>query len=188
MPFNLPQWSEFYPAAGKSPLFSELRAPQAESETRPQESSFREALLAVEAGRRRQALFESHLREQVAHVLRLTASRVPLNKPLKNLGLDSLMTLELRNRLELSLGVTLSATLIWNYPTVAALVPFLAEKMGIPLAAAEAPAETLPEAQPEMAAVEALAANQANGLDDLSQDEVEALLAEELAAIDDLLN
>jgi acyl carrier protein/short-subunit dehydrogenase len=183
MPFDLAQWTQFYPAAGKSPLFSHLRQPQAETAAQPQETTLREALLAVEAGHRRQTLLETHLREQVAQVLRLAASRVPLNQPLKNLGLDSLMTLELRNRLELSLGVTLSATLIWNYPTVAALAPFLAEKMGISLTTTEGSTEPQPEVEAKAEPEDKLAQ-----LDDLSQDEVEALLAEELAAIDDLLN
>jgi len=56
-----------------------------------------------------------------------------VNKPLKSLGLDSLMALELRNRLEADLGLKLSATLVWNHPTVTALVPHLADRMGIPL-------------------------------------------------------
>jgi NAD(P)-dependent dehydrogenase (short-subunit alcohol dehydrogenase family)/acyl carrier protein len=194
MPFNLAQWAEFYPAAGKSPLFGPLRTPQDHGESKEQKSTIREALLAVEAGRRRQALLESHIREQAALVLRLAPNRVPLDKPLKNLGLDSLMTLELRNRLELSLGVTLSATLLWNYPTVAALTQFLADKMGISLLAdADAPepspADPLVGGQESLLSIEVdKAAGPLTNLDQLSQDEVEAMLAEELAAIDDLLN
>ncbi len=78
-------------------------------------------------------MFDTHLREYVAQVLHLSPSRVPLDKQLKTLGLDSLMSIELRNHLEDALGIGLSATLIWNYPTISALAPFLAEKMGIPL-------------------------------------------------------
>jgi acyl carrier protein len=73
-------------------------------------------LQAAEPGRPRTSLLANHVRDQVAQVLRLATERIPLNKPLKTLGIDSLMTLELRNRLETSLGLTLSATLIWNYP------------------------------------------------------------------------
>jgi hypothetical protein len=43
------------------------------------------------------------------------------------------MALELRNRLEANLELTLPATLIWNYPTVADLANYLAGKMGISL-------------------------------------------------------
>jgi hypothetical protein len=51
----------------------------------------------------------------------------------RTMGLDSLMALEFRNRLEVGLGLTLSATLLWNYPTIAVLAPYLAGLMGIPL-------------------------------------------------------
>jgi myxalamid-type polyketide synthase MxaE and MxaD len=37
------------------------------------------------------------------------------------------MAIELRNRLETALGRPLSATLAWNYPTIEAIVGYLAE-------------------------------------------------------------
>jgi hypothetical protein len=43
------------------------------------------------------------------------------------------MALELRNRLEASLGLTLSATLVWGHPTIAALATHLASKLNISL-------------------------------------------------------
>jgi hypothetical protein len=44
------------------------------------------------------------------------------------------MGMELRNRLERDLGITLSATLVWNYPTIELMSDFLAKKLGITLA------------------------------------------------------
>jgi acyl transferase domain-containing protein/NADPH:quinone reductase-like Zn-dependent oxidoreductase/NAD(P)-dependent dehydrogenase (short-subunit alcohol dehydrogenase family)/acyl carrier protein len=69
------------------------------------------------------------LRQQVAAVLRLDAERVPEDKPVRSLGLDSLMALELRNRLERQLHMKLSATLVWNYPTIAKLAGFLHKRL-----------------------------------------------------------
>jgi myxalamid-type polyketide synthase MxaE and MxaD len=43
------------------------------------------------------------------------------------MGLSSLMAIELRNRLETALGRPLSATLAWNYPTIEAIIGYLAE-------------------------------------------------------------
>ena len=43
------------------------------------------------------------------------------DQPMESLGLDSLMALELRNRLEASLGITLPVALVWAYPTISAL-------------------------------------------------------------------
>jgi NADPH:quinone reductase-like Zn-dependent oxidoreductase/NAD(P)-dependent dehydrogenase (short-subunit alcohol dehydrogenase family)/acyl carrier protein len=69
------------------------------------------------------------LRQQVAAVLRLDSERVPEDKAVRSLGLDSLMALELRNRLERQLHMKLSATLVWNYPTVAKLAEFLQKRL-----------------------------------------------------------
>jgi acyl carrier protein len=85
--------------------------------------------LAAAAPRARRALLEEHLREQVGQVLRLPSAKVEVAKPFKTMGLDSLMGLELRNRVERILGERLSATLVWNYPTVTALAAHLAYRL-----------------------------------------------------------
>jgi len=74
---------------------------------------------------RRRAL-ELAVREVVGRVLKMPLARIDPRKPLGNMGLTSLMALELRNRLEPIHGKPLSATLAWNYPTVEALTAFLA--------------------------------------------------------------
>jgi hypothetical protein len=50
---------------------------------------------------------------------------------MKAMGFDSLMSLELRTHLEAGLGLPLSPTIAFNYPTVCALAEFLAEKLGL---------------------------------------------------------
>ncbi len=97
------------------------------------ETPLRKELLALDAGWKRRERLEAHLREQAAQVLRLSKTQVDIRAPLQSMGFDSLMALELRNRLEASLGVPLSATMAWNYPTIADLAGHLAQKMGIAL-------------------------------------------------------
>jgi myxalamid-type polyketide synthase MxaE and MxaD len=77
-------------------------------------------------------------------VLKITPSRLDPRKALGDLGLNSLMAMELRNRLETALGHPLSATLAWNHPTVDALVTHLAggESVAAPQAAASTPADS----------------------------------------------
>jgi myxalamid-type polyketide synthase MxaE and MxaD len=74
----------------------------------------------------RRKILEPVVRDAVARVLKLAPARVDARKPLGGMGLNSLMAMELRNRLEAALARPLSATLAWNYPTVEALVGFLA--------------------------------------------------------------
>ena len=52
------------------------------------------------------------------------------DQAMESLGLDSLMALELRNRLEASLGITLPVALVWAYPTIAGLAVALCERIG----------------------------------------------------------
>lgn len=65
------------------------------------------------------------IREQVAAVLRAKVERIAVDQALKSHGVNSLMALELRNRIERGLGIALSAGTAWNYPTVAALAEYL---------------------------------------------------------------
>jgi len=175
MKFNLRHWRQLFPQAASARLLTHLYEQSSASEdTRPSNTAVRDALLAVAPGLRL-SLLEAHLIQQIAQVLRLPPDQIDSQTPLPTLGLDSLMALELRNRLELSLGATLSATLIWGYPTVAALAPFLAEKMGIELEVTGlAPANGAQERQP----------GQTTELDELSEEAAAVLLAEKIANID----
>ena len=56
----------------------------------------------------------------------MPGSRIDPRRTLGSLGLNSLMSMELRNRLERLSGRVLSATVAWNHPTVEALVALLA--------------------------------------------------------------
>jgi acyl transferase domain-containing protein/acyl carrier protein len=126
---DLQQCFQHYPLLAEAPLFASLAAEATEG---PTAAPFRKTLLEAPAGRRL-ALLEDHLRHETARVLGLPPARLDKTRPLGSLGLDSLMALELRNRLEAGLGLKLSATLVWNHPTLAALAEHLARRLQIPL-------------------------------------------------------
>jgi NADPH:quinone reductase-like Zn-dependent oxidoreductase/acyl carrier protein len=125
-------------------------------------------LRAVPSGQRREALI-AHLRERTLHVLSLDAGTpIDPSAPLKDVGLDSLMSVELRNALTRSLGRSLPVTLLFDYPTLGGLAEYLARVL-------ELEADAAPRARPADAgdAEAALVAT-------LSEAEAEALLLEEL--------
>jgi acyl carrier protein len=81
-----------------------------------------------------QPILENQLREQAARVLRLPAAALDVEQPLNNLGLDSLMAIELKNRIEADLGVTVSMVKFLEGPSVRGLAAFLARQL-VPLLA-----------------------------------------------------
>jgi len=74
----------------------------------------------------RRALLLDYLRSQVRQILGLSSSYfVDEREPLLRMGLDSLMSVELRNQLSAALERPLMATLLFDYPTLSALANFL---------------------------------------------------------------
>ncbi|MFH9611374.1 beta-ketoacyl synthase N-terminal-like domain-containing protein [Streptomyces sp. NPDC017448] len=61
------------------------------------------------------------VREQVAGVLNFDPAEVEIKRPLVELGVDSVMTVALRVRLQHRYGIELPPTILWAKPTVAAL-------------------------------------------------------------------
>ena len=117
-------WARFRLArSGRDfPLLRGLSAAPQEAVKQPDVS----VRLAAAGLSERRVLLEGVVREAVASVLKIAPSRLDPRKVFGTMGLNSLMAMELRNRLEAALGRPLSATLAWNYPTIAALVAHLA--------------------------------------------------------------
>jgi acyl transferase domain-containing protein/acyl carrier protein len=135
-------WFRFrqtYPLGEEPPFLSALAARAAlpvlakslEPATPPPKAELREQLLALDSGEARRGMLESHLSILLAAVLNLDPCAVDVEKSMGALGLDSLMGFELKNRCEQSFGLRLSATMVWNYPTIRALAGHLADKLGV---------------------------------------------------------
>jgi phthiocerol/phenolphthiocerol synthesis type-I polyketide synthase C len=123
---NPRQWFQSFPAAQGSSLFAKLGG-SANTERRGG-GRIRAELDSAEPAER-PARVASAIATEIQGVLRLIEP-VDHDQPMESLGLDSLMALELRNRLEATLGITLPAALIWAYPTISALANALCERMG----------------------------------------------------------
>lgn len=112
------------------------------------------ALAEVTDQEQRRVLLSAAVLGNVAEVVRLPEHRVDQSAPLHTMGVDSVMALELRHRLERLTGLRLSATLIYNHPTVEKLTDHLVDRLGPPVearqpAAPHAPAPEQPSAPPD---------------------------------------
>ena len=96
--------------------------------------TFPDQLRALPADQQRSTLMP-YLQTTLAQVLRMAPERIEPHAPFGSLGLELLLAVEFRNRLEASLGLKLSVTIVWNYPTLSDLTSFLLEKLGGPVPA-----------------------------------------------------
>jgi acyl transferase domain-containing protein/acyl carrier protein len=111
---------------------------------------------------RRAELLEDFVRSEVARVLGHAPGAFPRAQGFADLGMDSLGAIELRTHLEQTLGCRLPATLAFDYPTVETLVAHLLDRLPPRPGAGDVPTG-------------------AGDLDNLTRDEIAALLASELS-------
>ncbi len=178
MRIDLEAFRRFHPEYARLALMTGLirsddRPPRNAPRDAPGGPSVRAALAAVGPGFRRRSMMEEYLKEQLGQVLKIRPAEIDTQTPLRSFGLDSLMAIELRNRLEAGLGLKLSATIAFVHPTVTALGVHLGGELGLPLEPAE------PSLDRRGSAGEA----SASPLDTLSEDELAAKLTETLASM-----
>ena len=118
------------------------------------------------------------VQESIAAILALpNASSVPVDAPLKGLGLDSLMSVELRNRLSAQVGMKLPTTLAFDYPTSEAIAAQLLRQIFPELDAIAGTAPARSRAKDEPIAIVAMSCRTPGGVGDA--DAYWSLLAEE---------
>ena len=170
-------WSSLVPvyeARRRRPLFDRVR-PAAAPRPRPGRQAVEDARQRIEQAdpRDRRDLLIAHIQREAGRVIGQAATDVDVEQGVFDMGMDSLMTVEFKSRLERTLRHSLPTTLTFKYPTVIAIADFLMREIpGFAVPAAAAPAGT-PAAAPAAA----------GALDQMSEDELATLLAEKLAGI-----
>lgn len=130
-------WNVFRPlfdARKVRPLLEFITSrPPIEGETKtPSQGSTPSLLKQIEAAAtiEMRPILREFIRAQVAEILGFKQpDGVMLDEGFFKMGMDSVMTVQLRNRLETSLGHSLPPTLAFEYPTVNALTDFVADKV-----------------------------------------------------------
>lgn len=131
------------------------------------------------------------LRKAVAKIVGMAdPAAIDLYQGLFEMGMDSLMSVELKTRLERQVGRSLPSTLTFNYPTIHDLAGYLEEQV-LAMLPGEPPATPLPavgQGSPlERVTDESMAGvsddENAREIDDLSEDELAQRLMERLSQL-----
>jgi acyl transferase domain-containing protein/acyl-CoA synthetase (AMP-forming)/AMP-acid ligase II/acyl carrier protein len=167
-------WSKFLKQSSES---SQFLAHLAQGSDRPpvqQKNRLMQQLSHASNDHQQRELLEEHVRVQVASVLGIDAPQlIEPHKGFFELGMDSLTSIELRNRLQNSLQCALPTTLTFKYPTIDSLVNYLKRDiLSLDSESQEAPAVNR----------EDTIFSEVKGL---AKDELEAMIEKELTAFDE---
>jgi acyl transferase domain-containing protein/NADPH:quinone reductase-like Zn-dependent oxidoreductase/acyl carrier protein len=127
-PFDARRWTEYYPQATSWPALTDLLA-AVPATTVGGGASVLETALRNASPAEASRLIVEHVVGELAQVVRMDSSQLDPETPFAALGVDSLMGVELRNRLEVSTSQSLPSTAIWTYPTPRALATYLLDRI-----------------------------------------------------------
>ena len=124
-----PRFRALYESQKHRPLMQDMEGEPPVARQPP--AAWQSPLNTLSAEERR-AQVTAAVRGAVAGVLKMTGAALPSDRPMRELGMDSLMAAELRNHLALPSGEKLPATLVYDYPTVDKLSDYLLSKLSQP--------------------------------------------------------
>ncbi len=150
----------------------------------PQQSEFLQKLETVQLSERRKILM-THIQSEVSKVLGLDISTLlRTQRGFFEMGMDSLTALELKDRLEISFGISLPATLAFEFSTVNDLTEYLAkEVLGLELPSSDK--ENEKHTEHEIAKTEIT--KTLSEIEMLTEDEIETSIIQELAELETVL-
>jgi len=182
---------QFNPEVAALPLFSRVAFTEEEGSTpdgRPAPARTgltRNLLLSADSTARAQ-LLEDYLREISSRILGLRPAAIDPRRPLNTMGLDSLMAIEFKNAVQSNLGIVLPMVVFVSGPSIAELVVRMLELLhaqtpnGVePVISGLLDLPVEPNAPRRSLSTEE-AEHLLAGLDELSSDQVDLLLADML--------
>jgi NAD(P)-dependent dehydrogenase (short-subunit alcohol dehydrogenase family) len=128
-------WARFMsvvPGAADDPFLSVMREEVPSSGTADRGDRDGALILLLAAPpEERFGLLEAFVRGELAKVLQLDPRDLPLDQPLNTVGLDSLMALELKNRVESALAISLPIVTLIQGPTISQLAQDLLGRIDV---------------------------------------------------------
>ncbi len=131
-PMNWSMFMQQFPTGQEPPFVSQMQHRRPQPATARQASGTADVLSQIQAAAAgdRQALLVTYIGDQLTQVLGLDASQaMSPNQPWHELGLDSLMTVELKNRLDRALHVSVPIETIMQEATTQVLAGMILDRL-----------------------------------------------------------
>ena len=158
-------WSQWQANNNVTPYYQNL----IDRQTITERNNHRQQILAANSSQRKQIAID-RISYQVAKILGISnANKIDLESGFTELGLDSLGSVELRNKLQTDYDVKLSASVTFNYPTIKELAERLLSILFVN--------------DKEEKVLNPICQNEASDLKQISEAEAEALLLEQLESL-----
>jgi acyl transferase domain-containing protein len=142
LPGNWRAWAQAHSGLMASRFLAGLLGGKKPAAAESEPAALREKLLQAPVPERNARLV-TYLRDALAAIVGFDASAVNPLRPITECGVDSLMVLELRNRMTSDLGVTISNKRLLEGPTLVELAHYLADELSKSTGPAAAPAEAV---------------------------------------------
>ena len=166
------KWKTFFRGLQGNPLLERIFAAVEGHESSGASSDWRNRIESA-ALEEKQTVIAQAVREVVGSVLRVKPDTLRDDQPLTDLGLDSLMGVEIENSLEATVGVALPPTSLMRARTIGQIASLIAGHVGGAAPAVSAPAAaTIPPAEPPGSQPEV-------DLDALSCEQIDRLLGDD---------
>jgi len=164
------KWRTFFRGMQENPLLGRIFAAIGNEETGGATSDWRNRIQSA-APEEKEAVIAQAVREVVGSVLRVKPDTLRNDQPLTDLGLDSLMGVEIENSLEAAIGVALPPTSLMRARTIGQIATLMLSHLG-----GSAPMTPAPSAPAPPTPAEASKAAGDIDFDALSSEEIDRLI------------
>jgi acyl transferase domain-containing protein/NADPH:quinone reductase-like Zn-dependent oxidoreductase/NAD(P)-dependent dehydrogenase (short-subunit alcohol dehydrogenase family)/SAM-dependent methyltransferase/acyl carrier protein len=169
------KWRQFFRGMQENPLLERVFAAIGDEEGAGTVGDLRLKIESA-APEELEAIIGQAVRNAVGSVLRVKPETLRDDQPLTDLGLDSLMGVEIESSIEASIGVALPPASLIRARTIGQIIAMISEHMG-----AKRAGQTLATPPTAAAAAEPASTDEVN-LEALSDEEIEGLLSDGLTA------
>ncbi len=173
------KWGQFFRGMAENPLLERIFASVEGQDAGSGNSDWRLKIESAPAGER-DAVISLAVRDVVGSVLRVKPDSLRDDQPLTDLGLDSLMGVEIENSLESAIGVALPPTSLMRARTIGQIVTLISSHLG---GGENGAGKNVDSSTPKPAEAAPVASHEVD-LDALSDDDIDSLLGDEPAELE----